>query len=191
MLSSISGMLCRMRIPLIAGIFALAVLSIPSVQARDLAPRPAPAFTHRDGSEWLNSPPLTLEQLRGQVVLIDFWTFGCWNCYRSFPWLNALDRRYAPQGLTIVGVHAPEFEYEKDKARLKAKIEEYGLHHPVMIDNDFSYWQAMGNRYWPAFYLLDKQGRIRASFVGETHAGDAQAQAIEAAVERLLAEPPG
>lgn len=148
----------------------------------------APEFTHADPSAWINSAPLTLRGLRGRVVLVDFWTFDCWNCYRSFPWLNAVDERYGSEGLTVVGVHSPEFEHERDRERVAAKVAEFGLHHPVMIDNDFSYWKAMGNRYWPAFYLIDRKGVLRDVFVGETHAGDRNAERIERRVRELLAE---
>ncbi|MGI8740003.1 MAG: redoxin family protein [Gammaproteobacteria bacterium] len=151
-------------------------------------PPSAPQFTQVSASAWINSKPLTLQDLRGKVVLLDFWTFGCWNCYRSFPWLKSLEARFEGQALQVIGVHTPEFEHEKVKANVVSKVKEFGLRHPVMIDNDFAYWNAMGNRYWPAYYLLDKQGRIRASFFGETHAGDERAAAVETAIERLLVE---
>jgi len=122
------------------------------------------------------------------VVLIDFWTFECWNCYRSFPWLNALEEKFHDRGLQVIGIHTPEFEHEKERDRIVAKVAEFGLKHPIMIDNDFSYWRAMNNRFWPAFYLLDKQGKLRGHFVGETHVGDQQAQQIEAQIAELLAE---
>lgn len=149
----------------------------------------APEFTHTSEYEWLNSKPLMLKDLRGKVVLVDFWTFGCWNCYRSFPWLNTMEKRLRDKGLQVIGVHTPEFENEKVKENIMAKIKEFKLSHPVMIDNDFSYWRAMGNRYWPAYYIIDKKGYVRASFVGETHEGDPQAKQIEKTIEQLLAEP--
>lgn len=148
----------------------------------------APEFTHAAPEDWIGSAPLSLAQLRGKVVLIDVWTFACWNCYRSFPWLNQIGERYAGRGLQIVGVHSPEFDSERPRASVERKIAEYKLRHPVMLDNDFSYWKALGNRYWPAFYLIDREGRIRAQYAGETHTGDAQAQRIEARIETLLAE---
>ena len=150
--------------------------------------RVAPEFTGRDTSVWINSPPLTLADLRGHVVLIDIWTFECWNCYRSFPWLNDLEARLGPKGLRVVGIHSPEFERERDYAAVRRKIAEFGLKHPVMLDNDFRYWRALGNQYWPAYYLIDKQGRLRARFVGETHKDTAQARQIEQTVEYLLKE---
>ncbi len=149
---------------------------------------PAPAFTHTSPADWLNSAPLTWEDLRGKVVLMDFWTFECWNCYRSFPWMNALEARLQPLGLQVIGVHTPEFEHEKVRENVVAKAAEFGLHHPIMLDNDFSYWRAMNNRYWPAFYLVDKRGAIRAAFYGETRAGDRRARQIEQLARQLLAE---
>jgi thiol-disulfide isomerase/thioredoxin len=148
----------------------------------------APEFVHQDPDAWINSTPLKLSDLRGKVVLLDFWTYGCWNCYNSFPWLRSVQARYAARGLKIIGVHSPEFDHEKQRDNVVRKVEEFMLDHPVMIDNDLSYWRAMRNRYWPAFFLIDVQGRIRAVHFGETHEGDAQAQAIERDIEILLSE---
>ena len=156
--------------------------------AQQAAPS-APEFTHTDAEEWINSEPLSLSDLRGQVVMLDFWTFDCWNCYRSFPWLKGLEARLADADFTVVGVHTPEFAHERVRANVVAKVGEFELHHPVMIDNDFSYWKAIGNRYWPTFYVIDKRGRVRGRFIGETHAGDRRARAIESLIEELLAEP--
>lgn len=147
-----------------------------------------PEFTHTDPSEWINSPPLTKADLKGRVVLIDVWTFACWNCYRSFPWLNSLEKTFEGEPFTIVGVHSPEFDYEKKRANIEIKVEEFKLHHPIMIDNDFSYWKKLGNKYWPSFYLIDKQGKARGYWIGETHEGDKRAQAIEKAIRSLLDE---
>ncbi|MCP5276866.1 MAG: redoxin domain-containing protein [Thiobacillus sp.] len=151
-------------------------------------PVPAPEFTARATADWINANPLSISDLKGKVVLLDVWTFGCWNCYRSFPWLRELEARLAPKGLRVVGIHSPEFDHERDAAAVRAKAREFGLTHPIMLDNDFRYWKALNNRYWPAYYLLDKQGRIRARFFGETHSGTPQARQIEVAVEKLLAE---
>lgn len=150
--------------------------------------KPAPEFTHGAESDWLNSKPLAMASLKGSVVMVEFWAFECWNCYRSFPWLNTVEQRYATQGLQVVSVHTPELPVERQRARLVEKIAEYQLHNPVMLDNDYSYWQAFGNRYWPAFYLIDRKGIVRGAFVGETHAGDANARQIETAIESLLKE---
>ncbi|MEW5788060.1 MAG: redoxin family protein [Pseudomonadota bacterium] len=166
--------------------FPLVTLSQPGATA--MIDRPAPEFTQTAPAGWINSAPLTLASLRGRVVLLDVWTFACWNCYRSFPWLNDLEARLRDRGLQVVGIHSPEFDHERDPAAVRAKVREFGLDHPVMLDNDFRYWKALGNRYWPAYYLIDKQGRIRAHFVGETHRGDARAREIEARIVALLAE---
>lgn len=152
-------------------------------------PIPAPEFTHQSEAEWLNSAPLTLESLRGRVVLLDVWTFDCNNCYRSFPWQNSLEAKYQSAGLTVIGIHSPEYDHERERRKVAEKAQQFGLHHPIMIDNDFSYWAALDNYVWPTYYLIDKRGYLRRSFIGETHAGDARAEAIERAIEELLAEP--
>ncbi len=177
-------------------VLALLALSLPllyfaAVSGRISLPETpfrAPEFTHKQPAEWINSAPLTVADLRGSVVLLDFWTYECWNCYRSFPWLRAVEERYQSRGLQVIGVHTPEFDRERILENVAAKVKEFKLKHPVMIDNDFSYWRAMNNRYWPAFYIIDKQGLVRGVFVGETHAGDRRAKKIEALLEKLLAE---
>lgn len=180
-----------------AGLFVLmAILAVAFVNAASsassraqIAPFELPEFTQSSGQAWLNSAPLTKADLKGKVVLIDFWTFECWNCYRSFPWLNDLEARFADRDLAVIGIHTPEFAHEKERERVEAKIAEFELPHPVMMDNDFGYWRAMDNFAWPAFYLVDRRGQVRYRFVGETHKGDARAEAIESALENLLAEP--
>jgi glutathione peroxidase-family protein len=167
-------------------VFCLNLFLVAAAQAQ--TPRPLPEFTATATTDWLNGPPLQVADLRGKVVLVDVWTFGCWNCYRSFPWLKSLESRFGEQEFQVVGIHSPEFEHEKARERVAAKTRKFGLTHPVMLDNDFAYWRALGNRYWPAFYLVDRQGMIREVFVGETHAGDARAQRIERQLRSLLAE---
>lgn len=167
----------------------LAVIALFVVTtAEAAAPSPLPEFTTTDPADWFNSKPLVTADLRGKVVLVDVWTFGCWNCYRSFPWLKAMEARLADQPFQVVGIHSPEFEHERDRDNVAAKIVEFGLEHPVMLDNDFAYWRLLNNRYWPAFYLVDKQGTIRHLHVGETHEGDARAIRIEQQVRELLDE---
>ncbi|TXH69633.1 MAG: redoxin domain-containing protein [Thiothrix sp.] len=167
-------------------LISTSLLSVSDLQAKEL--EAAPEFTHTAPQEWLNSKPLKLTDLRGKVVLLDIWTFDCWNCYRSFPWLNDLSEHYAKQGLQLIGVHSPEFAHERDTAALAQKLREFNITSPQMIDNDFSYWKALGNKYWPAFYLIDKYGLVQAQYIGETHAGDAKAKEIEAKIVELLAE---
>jgi len=151
------------------------------------APWQAPEFTHTAAEAWINSPPVTLAALEGRVVVLDFWTWGCWNCRRSVPWLRELARRF-PDELAIVGVHTPEFKHEMDPAGVRRQVAELGLDHPVMLDNDFSYWEAMGTRYWPTFYLIDKAGRVREKMVGEVLPNGNKAGVLEDRIRALMAE---
>ena len=160
----------------------------PSIAGTLSEPFPAAEFHHNQTEDWINSKPLMLDDLKGKVVLLDFWAYGCWNCYRSFPWMNKLEKRLEEKGLQVIGVHTPEFAHEKVRANIEAKVREFKLHHPIMIDNDFTYWRAMHNKYWPAFYIIDKQSQVRAVFFGETHEGDAQAKQIEETIKQLLSE---
>ena len=116
---------------------------------------------------WLNSAPLTVEHLRGKVVLIDFWTYSCINCLRTLPYLKAWNERYKEHGLVIIGVHAPEFAFEKDQANVGRAVRDLGLRYPVAIDNDYAIWRAFNNEYWPAHYFVDAHGRIRGHHFGE------------------------
>lgn len=157
-------------------------------QAQSTTYKKAPEFPQTSADQWLNSPPLSMASLRGKVVMIDFWTFGCWNCYRSFPWMNEMEARLEGEEFQIIGVHTPEFEHEKVRASIEKKIDEFELRHPTVMDNDFRYWRAMNNRYWPTYYLIDKKGNIRDQFIGETHANTAKAEKIEDRIKELLAE---
>lgn len=174
---------------LIGSVLLVLMLGSPCpVQAGPEAP-PAPEFTATEPTAWLNSPPLDWRALRGKVVLVEFWTFACWNCTRSIPWLRGLAGRFGPD-LVIVGVHTPEFAHEAERENVVRKLAELGVSYPVVLDNERRYWKAMGNRYWPSFYLVDRHGRIRARHHGETHEGDARARAMETELHQLLAEPP-
>lgn len=132
---------------------------------------------------WLNSPPLTREQLKGKVVLIDFWTYSCINCIRSVPYVRAWYDRYKDQGLVVIGVHAPEFAFEREPANVRKAVADFGIRYPVALDNNLKIWRAFDNRYWPAHYLADGQGRIRYHHFGEGHTDE-----TEAAIRALLAE---
>ncbi len=146
----------------------------------------APEFTHRPATEWINSEPLTLAGLRGRVVLVEFWTYGCGNCRNTLPWLKAVHSRYRDKDLVVVSVHSPEFAQERDADNVRAVVERLGIEYAVMLDNDFSYWNAFENRYWPAFYLIDRQGRVHASAFGELHAGTARGARFEQSIRGLL-----
>lgn len=118
-------------------------------------------------ASWINSEPFTFEEQRGKVVLVDFWTYTCVNCIRTLPFLKAWHEKYADKGLVIVGVHTPEFEFEKDRDNVIEATEGFGLEWPIAQDNDFKTWRAFNNRYWPAKYLVDKDGLIRYHHFGE------------------------
>jgi cytochrome c biogenesis protein CcdA/thiol-disulfide isomerase/thioredoxin len=136
--------------------------------------------------DWLNTPggrPLTLAGLRGRVVLIDFWTYTCINCLRTLPHVRAWDARYRARGLTVVGVHTPEFDFEHDTGNVRAAIARSRLRYPVVQDNDYATWNAWGNQYWPAKYLIDAKGRVRYA-----HFGEGGYDRTEAAIRSLLAE---
>jgi len=142
--------------------------------------KPAPQLA--DG-KWINSDPLVPNDLRGQVVLLDFWTFGCSNCVNTLPALKALDAKYRDKGLAIVGIHTPEFERERVLANLTAAVQKRGIDYPVLTDNDNATWSAFGVEAWPTVIILDKLGRIRYKHVGEG-AYDMQ----ERVIQTLLAE---
>ncbi|CAA6827939.1 MAG: Unknown protein [uncultured Thiotrichaceae bacterium] len=156
--------------------------------AETIANKKAPEFTQKSSHEWINSPPLSMKQLKGNVVLLDVWAYGCWNCYRSFPWLHKLEKTYASKKLKVIGIHTPEFEQEQNRENVIANVRRFELRHPIMMDNNFAYWKALENQYWPTFYLIDKKGNLRFRFIGETHAGDRNATTIDQAIKLLLKE---
>jgi thiol-disulfide isomerase/thioredoxin len=157
-----------------------------SPTARIVTPVVAPGFTSTRPDEWINSQPLQLSELRGKPVLVEFWTFGCSNCRNTLPWLKATHEQFAPRGLTIVGVHTPEFAHERDPDNVREWVTKLSIRYPVMLDPEFAYWNSLGNRYWPAFYLLDAQGRIVATRIGELHSGQERADSFTREIERLL-----
>ncbi len=142
---------------------------------------PMPAL---DGAtQWLNSEPLTREGLRGKVVVIDFWTYSCINCIRALPYVEAWYEKYRDQGLVVIGIHAPEFAFEKDVKNVQRAIRDFGLKYPVAVDNDYALWRAFANEYWPAHYFVDAKGNIR-----HTHFGEGEYDASERVIQQLLAE---
>ena len=117
--------------------------------------------------DWINSEPLKLKDLRGRVVLIEFWTFGCYNCRNTLPFVESWHDRYRGKGLTVIGVHSPEFDEERDVETLRRQVASLGIRYPVVSDNDFQIWNAYKVEAWPTIFLLDKQGRVRWKRVGE------------------------
>ena len=144
---------------------------------------PAPDFAGID--RWLNGRPLTMAALRGKVVLIDFWTYSCINCLRTLPHLEAWDRLYRKDGLVIVGVHTPEFAFEHVPSNVEAAVKRLGVRYPVALDNDYGTWNAYGNQYWPAEYLIDRSGDVR-----QAHFGEGEYDVSEENIRTLLGEKP-
>ena len=132
-------------------------------------------------TEWLNSEPLTSDQLRGRVVLVDFWTFTCINWLRTEPYVRAWSRAYLDDGLVVIGVHTPEFSFEQEIDRVRGAIKERGIDYPIAVDNDFAIWSAFDNHYWPALYFVDSDGVIR-----DHHFGEGRYEESERVIQRLL-----
>ncbi|HEY2781706.1 MAG TPA: cytochrome c biogenesis protein DipZ [Steroidobacteraceae bacterium] len=132
---------------------------------------------------WLNSPPLTPEALRGKVVVVDFWTYSCINCLRALPYVESWYQKYKDHGLVLIGVHAPEFAFEKDPANVRRAVADLKITYPVALDNDYAIWQAFNNQYWPAHYFIDASGRIRAHHFGEGNYDES-----EQTIRKLLTE---
>jgi thiol-disulfide isomerase/thioredoxin len=144
-------------------------------------PQPAPELRGIDN--WINSRPLTLEELRGKVVLMDFWTYSCVNCIRTFPYLRDWHDKYSDYGLVIIGVHTPEFEFEKDPGNVEAAARTHGLEYPIAQDNNYATWNAFYNNAWPTKYLIDKDGNVRYY-----HLGEGAYQETEDVIRELLVE---
>ncbi|MCO8313695.1 cytochrome c biogenesis protein DipZ [Pseudomonas mandelii] len=137
-----------------------------------------------DGAvQWLNSPPLTAQALKGKVVLVDFWTYSCINCLRTLPYVKAWAEKYRDQGLVVIGVHTPEFAFERDVGNVTKAMKDLGITYPVAIDNDYKVWRAFKNQYWPAHYFADAQGRIRYH-----HFGEGKYAESERVIQQLLRE---
>lgn len=152
-----------------------------SVQSGDaMIGKPAPDIT---SATWLNSSPLHLAELKGKVVMVEFWTFGCYNCRNVEPYVRQWCQQHKDRGFVVIGVHSPEFSHERQVENVQRYMKEHDIRFPVPIDNDFSTWHAYGNRYWPAMYLIDKRGIIRYVKVGEGGYSETERQ-----IQALLAE---
>src|SRR5262249_4937639 len=136
--------------------------------------------------EWMNSPPLMTDGLKGKVVLVDFWTYSCINCLRAIPYVRAWAEKYKDQGLVVIGVHTPEFAFEKNLNNVRAAVSELKIGYPVAVDNNYAIWRAFYNQYWPAHYFIDTQGRIR-----HHHFGEGDYDESERVIQQLLAEAGG
>jgi thiol-disulfide isomerase/thioredoxin len=168
---------------------AIAVLTASS-QAGSAPGKPA-EFTHDRASEWVNSAPLTLAQLKGKVVVVEFWAFECDNCIKSRPWVEQLERDEAGKGLVVIGVHTPELRDEHDAVKVRAAIKTLGIHDPVMVDEDASYWRAMKIQAWPTWCLIGRDGLLLSCVPGEMDLNDARATRVRAAIDMMLTAPAG
>lgn len=164
------------------GAALLALATSPAKAARFYDYGPAPEFAGIE--RWLNSEPLTMASMRGSVVLVDFWTYACINCQRALPHVVQWHERYKDRGLVVVGVHTPEYAFERSAQNVQAAIKRLGIQFPVAQDNRYATWRAYDNTYWPASYLIDRRGRIMLKHVGEGGYNE-----TEAAIRALIAEP--
>ena len=166
----------------------------PTATPAPLTPTPIPPEILRTGDEflapelrntgaWINSEPFTLESRRGEVFLLDFWTYTCINCQRTLPYMKSWHEKYSDAGLVVLGVHTPEFEFEELLENVQEAVDEFGLLYPIVQDNDYGTWRAFSNRYWPAKYLIDKDGYIRY-----THFGEGRYEQTEQWIRALLEE---
>ena len=173
---------------------AVAVLAIgcdsggsPAAAVKNAAPPNVPASGEMPefagDATWLNSAPLSRAALRGKVVVVDFWTYSCINCLRALPFINAWYSHYKDSGLVIVGVHSPEFGFEKDRDNVRMAIARFGIAYPVVLDNDFAIWKAYNNRFWPAHFFIDAAGKIRGH-----HFGEGNYELSERTIRALLTE---
>ena len=152
---------------------------IPSAQS----PGQSELASLEGANEWLNSPPLTASALRGKVVLIDFWTYTCINWLRTLPYVRAWAEKYRDQGLVVIGVHAPEFAFEKNMSNVRRAVKDMRIEYPIAVDNEHVLWRAFKNQYWPALYFIDAQGRVR-----HHHFGEGAYQQSEMIIQALLVE---
>jgi thiol-disulfide isomerase/thioredoxin len=189
----------RANVALLAGIAAFAAFALAPARAQpdsraaqvQVSEAQAPLALASEGAmpplagavEWLNSPPLSAEQLRGKVVLIDFWTYGCINCRNALPHVREWNRKYKDQGLVVIGVHSPEFAFEKNIGNVKRALTDLDLTFPVAVDNNFALWRAFNNTYWPAHYFIDAKGQIRFH-----HFGEGDYEQSEQVIRQLLDE---
>ncbi|MES2103145.1 MAG: thioredoxin family protein [Pseudomonadota bacterium] len=168
---------------LFKSVLAITLLSAAAVQAQPVANGPqAPEFAGIE--KWLNTEPLSMQQLRGKVVLVDFWTYTCINCVRTLPYVKSWYDKYQSQGLVVVGVHTPEYPFERSTPNVAAALKKFDIRYPVAQDNRYTTWGAYNNQFWPATYLINKKGQIVY-----THFGEGSYQETEAAIRNLLAQP--
>ena len=156
----------------------------------------APAGPHRRqappivSKTWINSAPIRPADVRGRVVLVEFWTFGCGNCQATVPAMRRLWKDYRNNGLLVIGVHTPETDSERELEHVRGAIERQKISFPVALDNDYRIWKSFGNRYWPTIYLIDAHGALRFAHIGELREGTSEWRDLTRRIEALVAEAP-
>jgi cytochrome c biogenesis protein CcdA/thiol-disulfide isomerase/thioredoxin len=160
-----------------------ALSNVSAAEPQPVLPDEGPMPELNGAVAWLNSPPLTREQLRGKVVVIDFWTYSCINCLRALPYVEAWSTKYKDAGLVVIGVHTPEFAFEKERSNVEQAVRDLKITYPVAIDSNYKIWQAFNNEYWPAHYFIDGKGRIR-----HHHFGEGEYDESERIIQELLKE---
>lgn len=180
---------CIISRALLSGFFLLLMQPVASRTNYPMIDQPLPEFSQTGQEQWLNSAPLFLEVLRGRVVVIEFWTSECPRCFRTVAWMKSLQRRFADRPVTIIGVHTPEFDHERRIENVAAKVEEFELAFPIMVDNDYAYWSAIKNAVWPAIYIVDKTGILRHVYYGVKQVGDSQSRRMATMISRLAKQP--
>jgi thiol-disulfide isomerase/thioredoxin len=173
----------RQPLLILAALFSLGTVTRALAQQPRQAPVKVPAPEFPGGLKWLNSEPLRIDQLRGKVVLVDFWEYTCVNCIRTLPYLKAWHEKYKDKGLVIIGVHTPEFAFAKQEANVARSVKEFGLTYPIVVDSDYAVWKTYGNQFWPAKYLIDAAGNVRYF-----HPGEGSYEATEERIQALLKE---
>ena len=168
---------------LLAAVVLAVAIGAPIAAYVEELPNQSELASLASANEWLNSPPLTPAALRGKVVLIDFWTYTCVNWLRTLPYVRAWDRKYRNQGLVVIGVHAPEFAFEKDLNNVRRAVKDMQVDYPVAVDNEHVIWRAFNNEEWPALYFIDSKGRVRHHYFGE-----GAYQESETVIQQLLTE---
>jgi cytochrome c biogenesis protein CcdA/thiol-disulfide isomerase/thioredoxin len=169
--------------PAMSGSNAMMMKGAPKAGGAEALPVEATMPSLDGAVQWLNSPPLSMQALKGKVVLVDFWTYSCINCIRAIPYVKAWAEKYKDQGLVVIGVHAPEFAFEKNVDNVKKAIGDLSITYPVAVDNDYAIWRAFDNQYWPAHYFIDAEGRVR-----HHHFGEGDYDGSERVIQQLLAE---
>ena len=175
----------KITLSAVAAVAVLLSCSIPLLEAQDTSSivGSSPLYGLSGATAWINSPPLTAKQLKGKVVLVDFWTYSCINCLRAVPYVRAWAEKYKDSGLVVIGVHTPEFDFEKQLPNVQKAVQKFAIPYPVALDSNHAIWDAFHNEYWPAHYFIDATGKVRYE-----HFGEGEYDQSERWIQQLLKE---